>query len=225
MALRAVPFVVLVFSLTPIHRSAAGEIPPVFYAEQSRQIISDLQEMHPTFPDGAVLYFDDDPYPEDHYTLIFLVHLAYDSQTISVERHKILGFYPPVEGERHFFRFTVREGRVKPVVEPPPATGFAAPPTRIVFQPEIVMPGEKYSVRVKQFAGTTIDVYFRHYTGAAVFYYSGIVHRWCSFDEEGFCTIPVPKYFPESRVEILYSRKSGEKGQWHAAAGVLEVRR
>lgn len=231
MALRAAPFVVLVWALTPVHMGAARVIPQYFYAEHSRQIIADLQDMHPTFPDGAVLYFEDDPYPEDFNTLLFLVQLAYDSQTISVERHKILGFYPPVDGEQDFFRFTVREGRVKPVVEPPPVTEFPENPARIVFQPEIVRPGEKYSVRVEQFAGTTIDVYFRLYTGAAVFYYSGIVNRWCPFDEEGFCTVLAPKYFPESRVEILYARESGEtresgeKGQWHAAAGVLEVRR
>lgn len=224
-ALRGTPFIALFLVLTPVHKAAAREIGPIFYAEQSRQIISDLQDLHPAFPDGTVLYFDDDPYPEDHNTLLFLVQLAYDSNTISVERHKILGVYPPVEGVQNFFRFTVREGRVKPVFEPPPTTWFPENAVQIVFQPELVRPGEKYSVRVEQFAETTIDVYYRHYTAGRRFYYSGIVHRWCSFDEEGFCTVPVPKYFPESRVEILYARESGGKGQWHAAAGVLEVRR
>lgn len=223
--LRAVPFAVLVFALTPVHRGAARVIPQYFHAEHSQQIISDLQDMHPAFPDGATLYFDDDPYPKNSYTLLFLVQLAYDNQTINVERQKILGFYPPVEGERTFFRFTVREGRVEPVFDPPPTTGFPENAVRMALQPELVRPGEKYSVRVEQFAGTTIDVYFRHYTSGRHFYYSGIVHRWCSFDAEGFCTVLVPKYFPESRVEILYARASAEKGRWHPAAGVLEVRR
>ena len=162
MALRSVPFLILVAALTPIHWAGAKKHPPSFYSEYSRQIISDLQRMHPKFPNGTTLYFEDDPYPQDHYTLLFLTQLAYDNPTIRVNRFKIVRNIPPVPLA---FRFTFREGRVEPLspmTSSEIATSKNENVVQILFQPETGRPGEEISIHVEGFAGNTIDVYWKH---------------------------------------------------------------
>ena len=222
MALRGVPLLGLVLVLTPIHRTAAGKAPTAFYSEYSRQIISDLQSMHSTFPDRAVLYFEDDPYPELHNTLLFLIQLAYNNPTIRVERRGTLGFHP--HEVTTFFSFTVREGRVESVLTPLPTIDSSQNALRVVFQPEMGRPGENISVQLEEYAEMTIDVYWNLYAADSGFnerYIQGMSLKWCTFDKEGLCTAPLPKHFPQSRAEI-YVRESG-KGQWRATVGGLEV--
>lgn len=244
-ALRGILLLGLVLALTLIHRAEARETPRIFYDDYSRQIISDLQSMHSFFPDRAMLYFDNDPYPEDFYnTLLFLIQLAYDNPTIRVERRKVVGFHPPEE--KHFFHFTVREGRVEPVLEPLPAVDPSQKVVRIVFRPEVGRAGGNISVHAQELAETTVDVYWgwNQYIVNSRFserYVIGMSPKWCSFDEKGYCTTPkffgsgtvLPKNFPQSRIEILSVRESEEVsltgdagvGPWQAAGGVLEVMR
>ena len=221
LALRGVPFLILVAALTPIHVAGSNQAPAHFYDEYSRQIISDLQRMHPDFPDGAALYFDDDPYPKDYWTLLYLTQLAYDNPTIHVERRKILGF--PRPQARHVFRFTFLEGRLEPVLESLPSIASSENVSRILFQPGIVRPGEKISVQVEGFTDKAIDLYWKHYVAGGLSYDTGISTNWCSVDDSGLCSVPVPINFPQSRIEISYVREAAGPGKWHAAQGVLEV--
>ena len=221
LALRGVPFLILVAALTPIHVAGSNQAPAHFYDEYSRQIISDLQRMHPDFPDGAVLYFDDDPYPKDYWTLLFLTQLAYDNPTIHVERRKILGLLR--HQARHVFRFTFLEGRLEPVLESLPSIASSENVIRILFQPEIVRPGEKISVQVEGFTDKAIDLYWKHYVAGGLSYDTGMSTNWCSVDDSGLCSVLVPINFPQSRIEILYVRETAGPGKWHAAQGVLEV--
>ena len=244
-ALRGIPLLGLVLALTAIHRAEARETPRILYDGYSRQIISDLQGMHSFFPDRSTLYFDDDPYPEHYYnTLLFLIQLAYDNPTIRVERRKVIGFH--LSEEQHFYRFTIRDGRVKPVLEPLPAIDPSNNVVRIVFRPEVGRAGETIAVQAEELAKTTIDVYWgwNQYIVNSRFserYVIGMSPKWCSFDGKGLCTAPkffgsgtvLPKNFPRSRIEILSLRESGEvsghgaagAGPWQAATGVLEVMR
>ena len=228
MALRSVPFLGLVLVLTPIHRATSGEATIGSYSESWRQVISDLQSMHSTFPDRSVLSFEDDPYPNSYTnTLLFLIQLAYNNPTIRVERRGALGFHP--REEQRFFSFTVRERRVEPVLRPLSAADSSQNVLRIAFQPETVRPGENISVQLEEFAGVTIDVCWNLYGADSRFkegderYIQGMSPKWCSFDKEGLCIAPLLKHFPQSRVEI-YVRESG-KEQWRPTVGVLKVLR
>ena len=236
-ALRAVPLLGLALALTPIHRAAAKETPRMSYDDYSRQIISDLQGMHSFFPDKSMLYFDNDPYPEHYYnTLLYLIQMAYDNPTLRVRRRKVVGFHlSELSEEQHLFHFTVREGRVEPILESLPAIDPSQEAVRIIFRPEVGRAGEKISVQAKELAETTIDLYWgwNQYIANSRFserYVVGMSPKWCSFDEEGLCTAPkffgsgtvVPKIFPRSRIEILSIRESGEVS-WQAATGVFNV--
>ena len=227
-ALRGVPFLGFVLMVTPIHRATPGEATIGSHSESWRQIISDLQNIHSTFPDRAVLSFEDDPYPNSYTnTLLFLIQLAYNNPTIRVERRGELGLHP--REEQRFFSFTVRERRVEPVLRPLSAVDSSQNAMRIAFQPETVRPGENISVQLEEFAGVTIDVYWNIYATDSRFheggerYIQGMSPKWCSFDKEGLCLAPLPKHFPQSRIEI-YVRESG-KEQWRPTVGVLKVLR
>jgi len=236
-ALRAVSVLGLALALTPIHRAAAKETPRRSYDDHSRQIISDLQGMHSFFPDKSVLYFDNDPYPMHYYnTLLYYVQLAYDNPTLRVRRRKVVGFHlSELSEDQHFFHFTVREGRVEPILGPLPNIDPSQKAVRIVFRPEVGRAGENFSVQAEELAETTIDLYWgwSQYIVNSRFserYVVGMSPKWCSFDEEGLCTAPrffgsgtvVPKIFPQSRIEIVSIRESGEVS-WQAATGVFNV--
>ena len=118
------------------------------YDDYSRQIISDLQGMHSFFPEKSILYFENDPYPEHYYnTLLNLIQLAYDNPTLRVHRRKVIGVQP--SEEQHFFHFTVREGRVEPILEPLPTIDPSQKAVQIVFRPEVARAGENISVQVE----------------------------------------------------------------------------
>ena len=239
MALRAVPLLGLVLALTPIHRAAAKETPRMSYDDYSRQIVSDLQGMHSFFPDKSMLYFDNDPYPANYYNaLLYLIQLAYDNPTLRVRRRKVIGFHPSeLSEDQRFFHFTIREGRVEPFLEPLPTIDPSQKAVRLVFRPEVGRAGENISVQAEELAENTIDIYWGWNQNIVNSRFSeryvvGMSPKWCSFDEEGLCTAPkffgsgtaVPKIFPQSRIEILSIRESGEVS-WQAATGVFEVMR
>ncbi len=218
--LRGVPFLLIAAALTPLHRAGLKEIPGYYYYESSRKIFSDLQRMHPDFPEGSRIYFDEDPYPTNDFTLVFLAQLAYDDPTLRVDRRKVIGspFLP------YDFFFTFREGRVEPIAPIPPDVASVENPVPMLFQPEIGTPGEEVSVQVKRFAGRTIDVYWRRYAAGGRSYDADVAPHWCAVDAGGFCSVSLPEDFPRSRIEILYVRDAGGQGKWHAAQGILQVR-
>ena len=231
---RAAVVLGLAVALTPLHMAAARNTPRIIYDDYSQQIISDLRSMHPFFPDRSMLYFDNDPYPADYYnSLLFLVQLAYDNPTLRVQRGKATGFH--LVEEQDVFYFTVREGRVEPLLDPPSTADPPERAVRMTFRPEIARIGEDISVQSEELAGATVDLYWGWNQDVvdnrfSERYVIGMSPAWCSFDEEGLCIAPrffgsgpvLPSIFPRSRIETIFLRESGEVS-WRAATGGLEV--
>ena len=160
-ALQGIGFLVFAAFATPAHHTRLTNSPiysyPLYsYLEQSRDILlPDLKAMHPNLPKGATIYFEDDPYPKNLFSIVALIRLAYDDPTLRIDRRKVTG-RPSLPYD---FAFTFARGRVEPFPLPLPApvparlAGYAAPavpalqPEEIVsreeaaqlfFQPEIV---------------------------------------------------------------------------------------
>ena len=220
-ALQGVGFLAFAAFLTPAHRESLKDIPGYYDYEHSRKILSDLKAVHPNFPEGAAIYFEDDPYPQNVPTLAYLMQLGYEDPTLHIDRGKIINAtcFP------YDFFFTFREGRVEAV--PPAFSAENSSPENIVpvyFQPTDGKPGEAVSVQVKRFAGKEIDVYWRHAFADGRPRALGAALRWCAVDIDGFCTVSLPKDFPRGRIEILCIREAAAQTEWHTAQGVLDVR-
>ena len=54
----------------------------------TEEMIAELARVQPALPHGAHLFFQDDPFPQRTFSLVFLVQLYYGDSTLQVARAK-----------------------------------------------------------------------------------------------------------------------------------------
>jgi hypothetical protein len=91
---RAVPaavlFLAVALALAPLHTRESKKSMRVFTSAQlpTTEMTAELRRVEPALPHGAHLFFQDDPFPQRTYYLVFLVRLLYDDLTAQVARAK-----------------------------------------------------------------------------------------------------------------------------------------
>jgi hypothetical protein len=76
--------------LAPFHTRESKKSMRVFTSAQlpTTEMTAELRRVEPALPQGAHLFFQDDPFPQRTYYLVFLVRLLYDDLTVQVARAK-----------------------------------------------------------------------------------------------------------------------------------------
>lgn len=212
----AAAFVLIGAALVPLHVAGrereARELRML--SDATRTIVEQVRVWYPAPDDGTTFFFENDPYPEDDWTLAFLFQLAYGNPTLVVEREKAGARATAGAALLSYSQGTVE--RISPPETPP-----EGPLTTVGFQPDRARPGEAVLVLIPELANETIDAAYRHVVNGRVS--AGLARKWCELDATGRGRVELPGDFPESRVEIVQVRPAG--GDWLPAEGTLEVRR
>jgi hypothetical protein len=91
---RAVPpavlFLAVALALAPLHARESRKSMRVFTSGRlpTEEMIAELARVQPALPHGAHLFFQDDPFPQRTFSLVFLVQLYYGDSTLQVARAK-----------------------------------------------------------------------------------------------------------------------------------------
>ena len=86
----AVLFLGVALALAPAHTHESRKTMQVFTSADlpTTETIAQLQQVQPSLPKGAHLFFESDPFPPQTFSLVFLVRLFYRDLTIEVARAK-----------------------------------------------------------------------------------------------------------------------------------------
>jgi ubiquinone/menaquinone biosynthesis C-methylase UbiE len=91
----------------------------------------------------------------------------------------------------------------------------------VTFSPDSVRAGERYSVRIPDFAGQVIDVGYKFTRGSSSV--TGVVGSWCELDSQGEALILAPAEHPTGKVRITKVRSRSMDGRWYRAGGAIDV--
>jgi hypothetical protein len=180
--------------------------------QSARQFFAQLGERLPELPKGGRVLVRDDPFAPDDYTLPLLARVFYNDPLALFEREKVVGpletgaltlydyFYSPGRGAER------NPGRFDP--------NFALIP--VFLSPRRARTGERYSIRVPEWPGRTLDVAYQMPGREA-----GVIRRWATLDLSGRAELTVPEGHPSATVIIAAIRSQGEV--WRPASPAIEI--
>jgi hypothetical protein len=86
----AVLFLAVALALGPLHALESRKTMQVFTSAQlpTEEMIAGFERVQPALPHGARLFFQDDPFPQRTFSLVFLAQLFYHDATLQVARAK-----------------------------------------------------------------------------------------------------------------------------------------
>lgn len=96
-------------------------------------------------------------------------------------------------------------------------------PVAVTFSPQNVRAGERYHVRIPDFAGQAIDVGYELRADQHRPPVTGVVSGWCELDSRGETEILVPPEHPAGSVRITKVRSRTNDSKWHRATGAIHV--
>lgn len=207
------PLVVLA-ALLPAHlwmRNALGAGTRAAH-QNVRQFFAQLGQHLPELPEGGRVLVRDDPFAPDDYTLPLVARLFYNDPLVLLEREKAVG---PLETSAltlyDYFYSAARGAERNPHRFDP---NFALIP--VFLSPQRVRTGERYSIRVPEWPGRTLDVAYQMPGREA-----GVIRQWATLDLSGRAELTVPQEHPAATVIIAAIRPQGEV--WRPASPAIEV--